>query len=165
MKPCARPGCAVLLPLGVSYCSKHQAEADEVRRKRNARADGRRRARSDNAWRGWYKLAKWAKLRKAVLDDQPHCVMCLERGRFVLANVVDHIRPHRGDWSLFFDRTNLQSLCETCHNSTKQAEERAAERLGEDRGAGQSGKAGGEGTGVLAHFFVRVGNQRGVSDG
>jgi 5-methylcytosine-specific restriction protein A len=29
---------------------------------------------------------------------------------------VDHIRPHRGEQSLFFDRANLQGLCKPCHD-------------------------------------------------
>ena len=31
------------------------------------------------------------------------------------ASVVDHIRPHRGDMVLFWDQTNHQSQCESCH--------------------------------------------------
>ncbi|TPW30330.1 HNH endonuclease, partial [Martelella alba] len=41
------------------------------------------------------------------------------------AVVVDHIRPHRGNDDLFWDRANWQPLCRHCHNSAKQAEERA----------------------------------------
>jgi 5-methylcytosine-specific restriction endonuclease McrA len=33
---------------------------------------------------------------------------------------VDHIVPHRGNRGLFWARSNWQSLCATCHNSTKQ---------------------------------------------
>jgi hypothetical protein len=31
---------------------------------------------------------------------------------------MDHVVPHRGDWTTFCTR-KLQSLCEPCHNSTK----------------------------------------------
>ena len=41
----------------------------------------------------------------------------------VPASVVDHIIPHRGDESLFWDQTNWQSLCKQCHDSAKQKEE------------------------------------------
>ena len=40
------------------------------------------------------------------------------------ATVVDHIIPHRGDKTLFWDETNWQSLCKTCHDGAKQAEEK-----------------------------------------
>ena len=32
------------------------------------------------------------------------------------ATVVDHIRPHRGDWALFVDPANHQSLCKRHHD-------------------------------------------------
>ncbi len=156
MKVCARPGCAKLLPLGVSYCVKHEAEAERMRLGRKARADVRRRADTGKAWRRWYKLAKWARLRAAVLSEQPHCVMCLAKGRFVLASVVDHIKRHGGVWALFWDRKNLQSLCASCHNSDKQAEERAAERGFEDRGAGQSLESKASGTGAWSQNKPRA---------
>ncbi|MDO6587341.1 HNH endonuclease [Salipiger sp. 1_MG-2023] len=37
---------------------------------------------------------------------------------------VDHITPHKGDETLFFDPGNLQALCKLCHASRKQREER-----------------------------------------
>ena len=33
-----------------------------------------------------------------------------------MACVVDHLVPHRGDRLLFWDASNWQSLCESCHN-------------------------------------------------
>ena len=50
--------------------------------------------------------------------------MCLESEAVTPAEVVDHIRPHKGDESLFFDPNNLQSLCATHHNRDKQMTER-----------------------------------------
>jgi hypothetical protein len=32
--------------------------------------------------------------------------------------VVDHVTPHKGDWTEFVTG-DLQSLCEPCHNSAK----------------------------------------------
>lgn len=37
--------------------------------------------------------------------------------------VCDHIQPHRGNWYLFWDETNLQTLCKRCHDKIKQSEE------------------------------------------
>jgi hypothetical protein len=34
------------------------------------------------------------------------------------ANVVDHVAPHKGDWTEFVTG-KLQSLCEPCHKSAK----------------------------------------------
>jgi len=43
------------------------------------------------------------------------------------ATVVDHIKPHRGDRKLFWDRRNWQPLCAHCHNSKKQSEEKKSD--------------------------------------
>jgi 5-methylcytosine-specific restriction endonuclease McrA len=54
--------------------------------------------------------------REQVLSKQPLCVICLKDKRITPARVVDHIKPHKGDGSLFFDLDNLQSLCKSCHD-------------------------------------------------
>lgn len=63
----------------------------------------------------------WQKARSHYLDKHPRCVMCSAAAR-----VVDHIKPHRGDTKLFWDRSNWQSLCFFCHDSRKQRMERAS---------------------------------------
>ncbi len=65
---------------------------------------------------------RWRKLRLLVLQEEPLCRMCREIGRATLATVVDHIKAKRDGGT--DERGNLQSLCETCHNSVKQAEEK-----------------------------------------
>lgn len=42
--------------------------------------------------------------------------MCWARGKRAAATVLDHIEPHKGDWSKFWDRTNWQGLCKACHD-------------------------------------------------
>lgn len=64
---------------------------------------------------------RWQQARAAYLQAHPLCVMCAPR--LVPATVVDHREPHRGDQRLFWDRTNWQSLCKTCHDRHKQAQE------------------------------------------
>lgn len=76
-------------------------------------------------WRAWYKTARWTKLRRAILvRDLFTCQMC---GRVSASGMtVDHIRPHRGNETLFWDERNLQVLCSSpCHSKHKQAQERA----------------------------------------
>ena len=60
--------------------------------------------------------SKWDRERLIFLRAHPLCVMCQEQGRVTAATVVDHIIPHRGDMSLFWDERNWQSLCERCHD-------------------------------------------------
>lgn len=65
---------------------------------------------------GW----RWQKARDSYLKENPLCVECMKRGITREAKVVDHIVPHRGNWDLFWDRDNWQSLCESDHNRAKQ---------------------------------------------
>lgn len=62
---------------------------------------------------------KWREARSLYLKAHPRCVRC--GGHAV---VVDHIKPHRGNMSLFWDRNNWQAMCTSCHSRWKQREER-----------------------------------------
>jgi 5-methylcytosine-specific restriction protein A len=90
--------------------------------------EGRRRARSP--WRAWYGLAIWQKLRAVQLADEPLCQRCLVEGITRAADTVHHKKPHRGDWALFADPFNLESVCKPCHDLDIQREETAAKRGG-----------------------------------
>ena len=73
------------------------------------------RPRSSDLYHTYY----WTRLSKAFRAEHPLCAECLKAGRYVSAEVVDHIIPYPicGD-SGFFDRDNLQSLCQH-HNIEK----------------------------------------------
>ncbi len=79
----------------------------------------------EQPWRHWYKSARWQRLRKQVLLDEPLC-MCERcdggRRRVLPSNTVDHKIPHRGDPVLFWDRDNLQGLYKRCHDRKTQRE-------------------------------------------
>ncbi|MCF3933289.1 HNH endonuclease [Acuticoccus sp. M5D2P5] len=79
--------------------------------------------REAKPWRRWYKRAAWLRLRALQLSEVPLCERHAAAGDVVLATVVNHRVPHRGDWALFTDRANHESLCESCHNAVAQAEE------------------------------------------
>jgi len=76
----------------------------------------------------------WAASRKLFLDEHPLCRFCEDAGRIEAATVVDHINPHKGDYDLFWDKTNWQALCAICHASAKQRQERGVQsgRVGVD---------------------------------
>lgn len=71
-----------------------------------------------------YNTARWKRTRKEQLSAEPLCKFHSARGIVVVAGVVDHIKPHKGNEELFFARSNLQSLCKLCHDSAKQAQEK-----------------------------------------
>jgi 5-methylcytosine-specific restriction enzyme A len=102
LRPCSAPGCNVLGP-----CATHDA------------ARGRIARASLPPWAAWYHIARWRHptwgLRARALRASPVCVACRATGRIVAATEVDHITPHRGDPSLFWNFQNLQALCWSCH--------------------------------------------------
>ena len=67
---------------------------------------------------------KWQKAREKFLFEHPLCVYCDRLGIVKVAEVVDHIIPHKGDMELFWDKKNWQPLCKYCHDSVKAKEER-----------------------------------------
>ncbi|MET4634984.1 HNH endonuclease [Kaistia defluvii] len=64
---------------------------------------------------------RWDKARATYLMHHPLCVMCIKQGLVTAAKVVDHIIPHKGNQTLFWDTTNWQSLCQPHHDRDKQA--------------------------------------------
>jgi 5-methylcytosine-specific restriction protein A len=59
-----------------------------------------------------YHTAQWRRLRVIVLNRDPICKMCDDRA----SSVADHIIPVRLGGSMW-DLSNLQGVCDTCHNS------------------------------------------------
>lgn len=49
--------------------------------------------------------------------------MCSARGRVAPATIVDHKVPHEGNQDLFWDVSNLQGLCASCHSGRKRIQE------------------------------------------
>lgn len=62
---------------------------------------------------------RWRKESRKFLAMNPWCSLH-GGGCTLLATVVDHIRPHRGDMRLFWDHSNWQGLCKHCHDMHKQ---------------------------------------------
>lgn len=63
-----------------------------------------------------YHTTKWRELRAYVLQCSPLCAMCEQIGVVTLAQMVDHINPVRLGGE-FWDQSNLQPLCNSCHAS------------------------------------------------
>lgn len=81
------------------------------------------RSAEADAYRGWYKLARWRRIRAGQLAKEPLCRMCSVMGRVTAATICDHAEPHRGDPVKFWAGP-FQSLCKTHHDGAKQAWER-----------------------------------------
>ncbi|MFR9807077.1 hypothetical protein ACL02T_32990 [Pseudonocardia sp. RS010] len=66
-----------------------------------------------------YDDPRWPLLRDQVLSEEPACAW---DGCGEASSVADHIKPHRGDEQLAFERSNLQGLC-SHHHGVKTASE------------------------------------------
>lgn len=117
LRPCRHPGCPNLTRVG--WCAKHKPKYQ-----RKASAE----------YHSWYNLPIWTdNLRPNQLLREPWCAECAKafppddpRHR-TRATVVDHKTPFRGDWKLFVEPGNHQSLCKH-HHDQKTAREQADAR-------------------------------------
>ena len=101
LRPCRKIGCAALTL--ACFCDKHRPT--------------KQRGVSET-WHWMYSTKVWTKgLRPGQLLREPFCRECAAEGKRVRAVAADHIKPHRGDWSLFTDLDNLQSLCKHHHDA------------------------------------------------
>lgn len=98
-KPCTQPGCPELIDSSRRKCYKHAAI--------DQRETDRRRGNRHDRGYDW----KWEAISLAHLREHPDCQRCGAR-----ATQCDHIKPPKGDLKLFFDPTNRQSLCDSCHS-------------------------------------------------
>lgn len=57
----------------------------------------------------------WEKLRTSIIQTKPLCRICLANGFVVSATEVDHIIPIKVKPNLRLVKSNLQSLCHSCH--------------------------------------------------
>jgi 5-methylcytosine-specific restriction protein A len=74
----------------------------------------------------WRRTKRWERMRRLHLQRHPLCVMCEARGKIVAAQIVDHVKPHKGDARLFWDNlNNWQSVCKPCHDGVKAQIERS----------------------------------------
>ena len=67
--------------------------------------------------------SRWRKERELFLAAHPFCAECLKNGIHTAATDVDHIVPHKGDKRLFWDKSNWQALCHSCHSRKTASED------------------------------------------
>lgn len=74
--------------------------------------------------RALLKSKRWKKCREAYIAAHPYCECPYHKDKRVKGDVVDHIKPPRGDERLFFNPNNWQTLTRSCHSGPKQSLER-----------------------------------------
>lgn len=105
LKLCSAPGCMNTAMLGKNYCNKHIA----LQTQRDNRKIFTQRTKS-RQWHNLYNTQRWRKESKEFLAGHPFCYVCGKPSK-----IVDHIQPHRGNLELFYDQTNWQPMCWSCH--------------------------------------------------
>lgn len=116
-KPCAHPGCSVLVRDRSGRCDKHQVApgsfGDRSRGSRHERGYG----------------SAWDKLREQIMRrDSGLCQPCGRMGKVAAAHHVDHIVPKAQGGT--DDEANLQAICRDCHRAKTQAEANAGKGRG-----------------------------------
>lgn len=108
-RPCSLLGCRTLVTDGSGRCVKHPREP-WIKTTPVIRITGRR----------------LQAMRSALFSRQPLCVTCLAAGLAIPATQRDHVIPlAEGGVD---DDTNVQGLCDECHEVKSQAEAKRGKR-------------------------------------
>lgn len=114
---CSHSGCNASAGAN-GVCKMHKPKPKHQKAKQTKQAEPAKLKRIDNrpssAQRGYD--ARWRSARELFLANEPLCRNCMLKSIIKGADVVDHIIPHRGDHELFWDQTNWQPLCYSCHS-------------------------------------------------
>ncbi len=101
--------CQKVIPYGQRCACEKKRDAE-----RKTRHDAKRPSASERGYGG-----KWQQARADYLAANPVCVRCGKP-----ATVVNHKRPHKGDFKLFWSRSNWEPVCNPCHSGPIQSEEK-----------------------------------------
>lgn len=102
-KICKKLGCGRTCQEGKEYCYLHR-DLESTRKVFTYRGKSKQ-------WHNLYESSRWRKISKDFLRRYPTCFICGKP-----AKIADHIIPHRGNIELFYDDSNLQPMCWSCHS-------------------------------------------------
>ena len=116
---CKKRGCPHFVRGHVHHrlCATPDIDLAKLGKKQTAASKRYDDRRGSSAKRGYG--GRWQKTRVGFLAKHPLCVFCERIGKVVEATVVDHIKPHKGDMNLFWQRHNWQPLCKHHHDLDK----------------------------------------------
>ncbi|MGJ8619600.1 MAG: hypothetical protein ACSHWN_04655 [Methylophilaceae bacterium] len=148
-RPCKQPGCRSLTYAG-AYCADHKRE-------RQKQADATRKTSTQRGYGYRWQKASKGYLKSHLLCACDECKIEIKKQRDTLglldihddnyylsikfpelaANVVDHIKPHGGDMSLFWDSKNWQPMNKRCHDKKTAKEDGGFTGSKQHKGGGQ----------------------------
>lgn len=131
-KRCNAPSCYVIVRDGTGRCETHtitkRTESNELR------------YTGANKNKKLYDSKRWRRISKRMRAIMPFCQHCWDEGTETVADVVDHI-VELSDGGAAFELSNLEPLCNQCHNTktanAKRERDRKSnkrDRLGEGNG-------------------------------
>lgn len=101
---CNKPSCGALTR--DRYCENHKSENNRYNNER-----------TDKEYVRFYSTKEWELVRLLALQrDNYLCVRCRAKGIIKLAEMVHHKIPIKVDYNKRTNLSNLESLCEACHN-------------------------------------------------
>lgn len=77
----------------------------------------------DSRWHGPHGIRLQALKRDLYTCERCGCSLVTTNRHHPQAAVVNHKVPHKGDPALFFDLSNCESACKSCHDALIQREE------------------------------------------
>lgn len=77
----------------------------------------------DKRWCGPHGVRQQALVRDLYTCQRCDCLLVTGNRHHPRAAVVNHIKPHKGDESLFFDLENTEAVCKSCPDTLIQQEE------------------------------------------
>jgi len=107
-KRCMAGGCYEIVHDGTSRCEKHTTTKKSDNNKKRLHSDNK-------ITRKIYDTQRWRKLSKRLRQENPLCVLCLEKGINSITTCVDHIIELKDTTKHAYDITNLQCICDSCH--------------------------------------------------
>lgn len=78
-----------------------------------------------------YNSGTWRRIRNAYMKKHQLCEHCLLLNIITASFICDHIEEIEDNYDRRFDRTNLQALCQSCHNkkTAQQAKNRVSAKV------------------------------------
>jgi len=120
-KPCRNKMCKAITNNSNGFCDNCQPLVKQREKATRQEYNTRR----DPQVKKWLNSARYRKARKYFLGRNPLCVRTSTPQRPVIATILDHITPHRGDYALFWDQSNWQALSKVAHDKKTSSEDGA----------------------------------------
>ncbi|WP_352492978.1 HNH endonuclease signature motif containing protein [Mesorhizobium sp. M0118] len=99
---------------------------------RSPEAAAYRKLYQDPRWRGPHGIRQQALLRDLYQCQRCESMVIIGQRSHPRAANVNHKVPHRGSEELFFDLSNTETVCQTCHSGLIQREEARGYTIGSD---------------------------------